>query len=304
MKRVNKYIKGIRDWVLRKFRAFVLSLMLAMSNIEVEMFKFVGAKTPTGGIITKFLIRSRLLENFFLGRYDEKYVQKFYEILKKADVFMRNSTPHKIAVSADTYAKTLGKTKYGRNFDHFGFFDEKHKHHGKTVAEVIELELEERRTKDDDYKIIQIINNKPIDVGLSKIDGFIREEKGEDGKVKYISIDTIEKSKKHTFPINIVREGDRCVNKIEQLSEFLHIKKIGFDHRRFEFFIPLKYKTTNYGDEDGVIKDILNIKEIYAKNDYGELTGFAVNKFISRFEHGEYEVFRFDGIEMEKINNN
>lgn len=278
--------------------------MISLSNIEIQVFSSFGGKTKMGGgVITKMLFRSTLLEKLFQGKHDEKYVRQFYEILKKADAFTKKSNPHKMGVSADTYAKTLGKKdKFGRRYDHFGFFDEKHKYYGKTLEEVFKIELEERKTKDDGYKLIHIVNNKPIDAGLSKITDVVSEFVDEKGEIKYIVNDIQQKSKQHTFPIQIVRENKKCINKIEQLTDFLHIKLITHNLRRFEFFIPLKYKTHEFADDSAVIKDILNTKEIYIRDEYNELTGYSVTKFVKRFKHNNmYEVFRFDGFEMEKI---
>ena len=68
------------------------------------------------------------------------------------------------------------KDRYGKAFCYdYGFFDEKHKHAGKTIAEVLELEFEERRTKDDEYELVYIFNNKPIEVGLAKVMDVIEE---------------------------------------------------------------------------------------------------------------------------------
>lgn len=297
----NKMI-DLYNKIKRKIRILFVSFLLSLSNIEVQLFKSMGTKSMFSGGITKMLIRSHFLEKLFQGKHDEQYVKKFYEILKKSDEFMRKSKNIKMGTSADTYAKTYGKKdKYGRRYEHFGFFDEKHKHHGKTLQEVIEIELEERRTKDDDYKLLRVINNIPTDVGLSKISEVVKEIKHPNGKIEYIVDDISNKSKQHSFPIQVVREG-KCVNKIEELSEFLHIKLIAFEHRRFEFFIPLKFKTNNFGEGTSIYKDILNIKEIYIRDDYGELTGYSVTKFVKRFKHNDmYDVFRFDGFEMEKI---
>jgi ribosome-binding protein aMBF1 (putative translation factor) len=299
-----KIIKNIYEWVTRKLRMILLSLLIGISNVELQIFKSSGNKSSFGGgVITRMLYRSTLLEKLVQGKHDEQYVQKFYEILKKADNFMRKSTPHKLGVSADTYAKTLGKKdKYGRRYDHYGFFDEKHKHHGKTLEEVFEIELEERRTKDDNYKLIKVIDNKPLDVGLSKVVDVVREVKDKDGKVVYLVDDLNKKSKLHKFPIIVIRKNKNCTNKIEELTEFLHIKEKFFDHKRFEFFIPLKFKTHTFNDDDKIIKDILNVDEFYVRDDYGELIGYSIKKFIKRFKHNDiYDVFRFDGIEMKKI---
>lgn len=299
-----KFFKKIYNKILYTIRVIFISIMITLSNIEVQMFKSLGGKTKIGsGAITKMLFRNTLLEKLFQGKHDEKYVQRFYEILRKADEFMRKSTPHKLAVSADTYAKTLGKEdKYGRKYDHFGFFDETHKYYGKTLEEAYQLELEERRTKDDKYELIDVINNKPIDVGLSKIGDVIEEIKDSNGRIKYVVNDLHQKSKQLKFPIQIVRDDDKCINKIEHLSEFLHIKRKPFEYRRFEFFIPLKYKTHKYDINHKIIKDIINIKEIYTRDKYNELTGYGINSFINRFIHNDmYDVFRFDGFEMKKI---
>jgi hypothetical protein len=79
----------------------------------------------------------------------------------------------------------------------WGFFDGKHKHHGKTMKEVLEAEMEERRTKDDDYELLGIVNNEPIQGGLSSIDGVVDDE--------FKMTDLAEKSKTFVFPIKITR---------------------------------------------------------------------------------------------------
>ena len=110
------------------------------------------------------------------------------------------------------------------------------------------------------------------------------------------------KSKQFTFPIKILRENKDCVNKIEQLSEFLHVKKIGFEYRQLEFFIPLKFKTTDLLEDDSIFKEIINIKEAFIKDEYGELRGFGIIKYIKRINYNDtHEVLKFEGIEMENV---
>ena len=104
----------------------------ALTNVDVDEKKKFN----------KRWIRSQLLQKFEQGQRDEKYVQDYYELLKKSDKFMRNATPHQKAVAADKNAMNLGqKDKYGRRYDHIGFFEEGHKHHGKTMGEVLEQEM-------------------------------------------------------------------------------------------------------------------------------------------------------------------
>ena len=60
-----------------------------------------------------------------------------------------------MAIAADKYGTSYGmKDRWGRRYEHYGFFDDKHKHVGKTLAEVLAMEFEERRTKDDDYELL------------------------------------------------------------------------------------------------------------------------------------------------------
>ena len=90
--------------------------------------------------------------------------------------------------------------------------------------------------------------------------------------------------------------------KIEQLAEFMHIKKIGFDHRQLEFFIPLKFKTVDVLEDSQVFKDIINVDYVYVKDAYGELGGFNVQEFTKRIVHNNtHEVWKFHAIEMETV---
>ena len=100
----------------------------------------------------------------------------------------------------------------------------------------------------------------------------------------------------------MVRENEKIINKIEQLTEFLHVKKIGFDYRQLEFLIPLKFKTNDYEENSDIFKELINIKEMYLRNDYGELTGYGIMKFIKRIEiNNTYDVFKFEAIEMQNV---
>jgi hypothetical protein len=245
--------------------------------------------------------RNQLLEKFYAGQTDEKYVKDYYEVLKKADKFIRTATPHQMAIAADKYGTSYGmKDRWGRRYEHYGFFDDKHKHAGKTLAEVLALEFEERRTKDDDYELLYIFNNKPIEVGLVKVMDVVEKKQG--SLDEYEVVDMEKKSKSFQFPIKIRREKEDTVNKIEELTEFLHIKKIGFEYRQLEFFIPLKFKTTEFDEESDIFKEIIDIQQVYLNDEYGQLMGFTINKYFKRINYNDtHEVLKFEGIEMEMV---
>ena len=272
---------------------FILSV--ALRNTEYNLLKAdPSTLDESNSKIIRHLHSNQLLEKFYAGQSDEKYTKDYYELLKKADKFMRESTDHKKEIAADKYSMSLGtKDKYGRRQDHVGFFNEGHKHAGKTMSEVLKLEMEERRTKDDDYELLFISDNKPIVAGLSKIDSLVDSE--------FSVSDLANKSKTLEFPIKISRKKD-TVNKIEQITEFLHIKKIGLDHRQLEFFIPKKYKLQDQPEKSKIFKELLKFQYVYIQNDYGETIAFNMKRYMKSVEVDErYIVLKFHVVEMESI---
>ncbi len=299
---MSKIFQKIFLWTYIKIHSIMINISIALFNTEQEILKADPNITDEGGkIIQRKRHRNQLLEKFYQGQRDEKYVQDYYELLKKADKFMKKATPHQIAVAADRHGMNYGlKDRYGRSYEHLGFFDGKHKNAGKTLAEALTADYEERRTKDDTYELLYIFNNTPIEVGFVKILDTIKETEKKDVDFEYEVHDIIQKSKQFEFPIKVHRENPDAVNKIEQLTEFLHVKKIGFEYRQLEFFIPLKFKTTEFSDDTDIFKEITDIKEIYINNDYGELMGFGIIKPIKRIIYNNtHEVIKFEGIELE-----
>lgn len=287
---MRKFFFKIFLWVYIKIHTVFINLGLAMQDEAMSNFNI----DERGKRTTRKIHPNKLLEKFYAGQRDEKYVQDYYELLKKADKFMRNATPHQKAAAADRWGMNVGiKDKYGRRYDHVGFFDDKHKHAGKTIKEVLEAELLERRTNDDDYELLAIINNDPIETGLSKVEEVVDDE--------LLVNDMLNKSKTLEFPIKVTRETE-VVNKIEQLAEFMHIKKIGFEHRQLEFFIPLKFKTTGVTEGSKIFTELINVGHVYVNDEYGDVAGFNVHSFEKRIIYDDtHEVWKFHGIEMQTI---
>jgi len=294
-----------------------LGISLAIYRTEIDILK---ANPNIGDENSKKTQRhrsnSQLLEKFYVGQRDEKYVQDYYELLKKADKFKREATPHKYEVAAWKY--TGGN--YGKNVDfwgrqgneHYGFYDDKHKHAGKTLKEVMEEEYKERRLDDDGYEILYIYNNKPVEVGLTKAFNTLKKTGNKKVIVDEITkevietdeleiLDMLNKSKQFKFPMSVGRSNEDVVNRIEELTEFLHVKKIGFEYRTLEFFIPLKFKINKIDTDSKIFSEIIDINEVHMKDDYCELKSFGLLKFEKRITHKTYEVLKFQGIEMEKM---
>lgn len=291
-------------------------ISIALFNTEAEILKADPNDLDERNNHTQRMrSRNQVLEKFYAGQTDEKYVKDYYEILKKADKFMKNATPNELAVATnktlvfnkgnnsfkiDENYRSNKKDKWGRRYEHYGFFDDKHKHAGKTLGEVLALEFEERRTKDDNYEMLYIFSNRPVEVGLKDVfDSIGKKTKGDE----VIDIVDINKaSKQFKFPIIIIRENQECRNKIEELTEFLHVKKVGFEYRQLEFFIPLDFKTDEHDENSEIFKDIIDFQQIFIRDDYGELIGFGIEKFVKRIKYNDtHEVLKFYGNEMENM---
>jgi hypothetical protein len=299
---MKKFFQNILLWLYIKMHSVMIYISIALYNTEQEILKADPNDLDEKNNHTQRMrSRNPLLEKFYAGNRDEKYVKDYYEVLKKADKFIRNATPHQMAVAADKYGTSYGmKDQYGRRYEHYGFFDDKHKNAGKTLGEVLENEYLERRTKDDDLEIMYIFNNKPIEVGFVKVLDVV--EKSEKENIEFEVSDMYKKSKQFEFPIKAYRDDENVENKIEQLTEYLHVKKIGFEFRQLEFFIPLKFKTMDIEENSKIFEEITNIKSIFVKNDYGELMGFGIIKLMKRIKHNDtHEVWKFEGIEMQTV---
>jgi len=297
-------LKRAYIWTYITIHTIIINISIALFNTEQEILKAdPNDLQERDKNETRMRSRNQTLEKFYAGTTDEKYVKDYYEVLKKADKFMRTATPYQMAVAADKHAKSYGQELEaggGVRYEHFGFYDPKHKHAGKTLQEVLIKEYEERRMKDDDYEILAIFNNKPIEVGLVKAFDLIKKSDKEEDKFEVM--DMIEKSKTFEFPIKVVRDDETCQNKIEQLSEFLHVKKIGFEYRQLEFFIPLKFKSVEITEDSEIFKELINIKEVYLRSTYGELIGFGIIKYFKRITYNDtHEVLKFEAIEMQNM---
>lgn len=325
---MKKHFQSFLFWTYMKFHTLLVRIGIALYNTENEILRadpnIVGEKDKK---IQRKRHRSEMLEKFYAGQRDEKYVKDYYEILIKSDEFLKKATPFKLAVAADKHSRT-----YGRVFDdneieheHMGFFNEEHKHHGKTMEDVLNIEMKERRTTDDNYELIYIFNNNPIEVGLSDIfkqtisvdteidqapnksitktdKSIIHHAFEREGIDEKEIIDVVDESKRFTFPIKIYRTNENTINKIEQLTEFLHVKKTAFEYRILEFFIPIRFKTIDYNTEDGIFKQLIDIDEVYINNKYGELVGFGIVGYRKRIKHNNaYDVIKLDAIELQSI---
>lgn len=292
--KINKFIK----WLKLTYHSIFYSIGIAMFNTEQEILKANPSDLDERDKKNqRMLHRNPVLEKFYQGQTDEKYVKDYYEILKKADIFIKKSDNKKYGATADKFSMSYGKKdKYGRRYEHYGFFDPKSKHYGKTLDEVFKLELNERKTNDDDYELLEIYNNNRIVGGLADALSFLEEKNTLDLSTN----DILEQTKKDKFPIKIIRNNDKIVNKIEQLTDFLHIKRIDEEHRQLEFFVNKKFKTKILDENSDIFKELINFNNVWVYNQYGELDSYSVLNYKKRVDYKDtHEVFKFFCKKME-----
>lgn len=263
-------------------------------------------------------VRNPIARKMQQGQKDEQFVKDYYELLKKADEFMEKANPEKIAQVAIDRNLNMGlkfgangkpiqyqrdedgnvlldennipmqKDETGRRYDHYGFFDPKHKHYGKTMREVTLAQVEERKLKDDDFPIEYMINNTPIVEGMGK-------------SFDIGQMDSVEQAKQFRFPVRVIRETE-TLNKIEQLTEFLHIKRIDETHRILEFIIPKKFGVARFDENSEIMKELCDIQQVWHKTKYGDNYGFSVTGFYKFIEIDKYDVIKLKANVIEKVN--
>jgi hypothetical protein len=287
-------------FLLFRIYIWVHTLFLRIGIAVAKAEEVVGINEHAIGENKKFNIRVRhrnpVINKLLEGQRDEKFVQDYYEILRKADKFMKTATPEQMAIAADKHGLNYGlKDRWGRRYEHYGFFDPKHKNYGMTLGEAMAKEAEERTTKDDNYKVEFMYDNRPIAEGLAGSKDFIEK----DDEV-FEALSEVEKAKLRRFPIKIIRDENR-LNKIEQLAEFLHVKKITDEHKILEFFIPKKFKLTDHLNSS-VYNELISIKQVWVKDDYGIPFGYSVSEHYKFLDYDQlYDVIKFKGTLIKQL---
>ena len=295
-------LKNIYIWLYIHIHSIFMNIGIILSRSEDQVFRVDPDVSEKNKLNYNKLHRIPFINKMNQGVKDEKYVQDYYELLKKSETFLRKSTSNRIAQVADRFSMSLGREDLsGEKHDHFGFFDENHKHYGKTLQEVLDLELDERRLKDDNYEILYVFNNKPIDVSLSKAwhDHIIETDEN-----SYIGLTEAQKALTHKFPMTAERDIETN-NKIERLAEIVYVKRLDETNRIFEFFIPKKYKLYQQDENSDIFKQVVNFKRFWFTDEYGQKIGFTVDEYLKHITdfNDQYEILKFSGVEIIKMNN-
>lgn len=280
---------NIIKWLYKQFNIIKFYLGISMYNTDMEILK-----TPALDVdeknkkIQRKKHHNDLLEKFYQGQRCEKYTQDYYEILKKGDEYLFKADARRMDLTADKWGMSYGrKDPLGRRtYEHLGYFDPSHKNYGKTLSEVLNTEIEER-SLNDSFDMMYMFDNRPLQLNLVESADSFNVKNG------------VMHNKR---PLMINRGDSVIINKIEDITDYIHVKKIGFEHRYYDFFIPKKFKLEDYDNNSDVFKELVGINNFWIKGKYGELYGFTVTEFIKRIDYNqEYEVLKFKGTEIINI---
>jgi len=284
--------------------------------------------------------QEQLIDKLVAGDRDQQFVKDFYEILKKADEYVMNSSAEKMSADMSKWGMsrsdeyTWGDKEYwesgevvkyvnkkgktirrrvkkkkklgdGKITTHEGYFDPKSRNYGKTLREAMKSQVVDRVDDEFDYEVEFMVSAKSTRVsqGFTDLsDDFLSYSNPDDSTPESINLKKVDHNKKRA--ISVYRENKEIKNKIEDLTDYLHIKKMGLNVKLLEFFIPLKYKVFELEENSTIFKELIeNTNIVYIYGEYGENFGYKVGKYHSRkLESNEhYGIIRFTAELIEKI---
>lgn len=275
---INWVSKSLKAWFVTAYISFFMGMKRFEDELKADPIDLFRTEERAE-------IRSRISMDMF----DEVYVQQFYEILKKADKFLRSANPAKIQKTAGKFGLNYGiKDNFGRRYEHYGFFDEKHKHYGKSLNEVRDSEVKERMLDEDNYPVIVMYQNKK-EFSFNESAAMIMDhEKG------FYAPEIHELARAKKYPLTVYRKANsfgevkKVVNRIEQLCEYLHVKQISSEHKILEFFIPNKFGVERITEDDPIFKELIDIDQVWFKDEYGDRNSYKITDYYKR---GTYNKF-------------
>lgn len=272
-----EYIENAPKEIRSMLVGALLKSSLAMKSTEEEIFAPDPAQLQTGQKKEfQKLSSSQLLESLRRGEYNAQYVNYFYEVLRRADDIVANSTPEEMKMLAERYGMgDAAKNSYNMLSEDF-----KSRYGDKDAKQVRKEQLKERVTSDDSYDIDHmVINKRTLTNVFESAQGAPR---------------------KYDFTLKVTRKY-QAVNKIEELSEYMHVKHIGDNHKLLEFYIPKKFGITHMSNLDA-LNEIKSFDYVQFSDAYGKQFQYSIKKFYKTTENNHYDVLKFNAVLIENIN--
>jgi hypothetical protein len=229
----------------------LIKISIAMSKLENQLFKNSDEALNSGDGSEINNIKSDLLKSLYNGEYNQEYVNKFYRILKKSDNLILNSNRLELLEKTKRHGMDTG------NEDIIRFLN--------SNMEYKNIRIEDKIDKSDNFEIEKIITNK---IEIINIEDAINGH-----KAKFI---TTLKSK--TIDRNI---------KIEEITDYLHIKKINDNEKLLEFYL------NNTHNIDEIFNELINIDNIYFKDIYGDRLEYKIVEYINKNSFNSYNILKF-----------
>src|SRR5208337_3733790 len=149
------------------YHSIMINIGMMLSRSEAQVFIGEANDLDSNHTITQRMpFKNKTMEEFYQGKISEQTLQDYYEILKKADIFIKESTPLKLATTADKLSMNWGReinvdridpNRIDRTQDdmmEYSGFDKMHKFYGKTQKEAQEILYKEIGTQDTGYELI------------------------------------------------------------------------------------------------------------------------------------------------------
>jgi hypothetical protein len=270
-----EYIENAPKEIRSMLVGALLKSSLAMKNAEDDILKPDPAQLQTGSKKEYQKPTSNLLESLRRGDYNAEYVNHFYEVLRRADEIVANSTPDEMKMLAERY----GMGDAAKNSYNMISEDHKKRFGSKSNDQIRKEQVSQRVTSDDNYPIDHMIINKRI--------------------LKNVFESAMGQARQYEFSLKVNRRVG-TINKIEELCEYMHVKHLGENHKLLEFYIPKKFKIASTQHMEA-LNEVKIFDYVSFTDQYGKKFDYSIKNFYKLSENNQYDVLKFNAVLIQNI---
>lgn len=281
---ILKFVEALPDSVKNLVISALLNSSMAMKNVEQDIRTVEDMPSHQIGLPQnqrQFRRQSpqQLLESMRQGKFNQQYVEYYYEILKRADDLVLNSTPEQMRLLAERYG--MGDQATAR-YNHLAkkeriVFD------GRDRNQYQREQMNSRVTSDDNFQIERMVTNRK--------------------NLKNVLDHAMGAKPIYDYSIKVQRMFQTQYN-VEQITEYVHVKILQSEYngRLLEFYIPKGQGVRNLQVSNvAIFNELTNITGVAFSDDYGNLTYYRVHGFYKLGEKGMYDVLKFKANIIENV---
>jgi hypothetical protein len=281
---ILKFVEALPDSVKNIVISALLNSSMAMKNVEqdarhIEALPSYQQGQPQQQQRFRRQSPQQLLESMRKGEYNEQYVDYYYEILKRADDLVLNSTPEQMRLLAERYG--MGSHATAR-YNHIAK-KEQVTYNGRDRQQVYRDEINRRTTSDDNFPVERMVSNR------KSLKNVLDHAMG--GKPVY------------DYAIKVQRMFQTQYN-IERITEYLHVKVLQSEYngRLLEIYIPKNQGVRHLQQSNpAIFEEFKNISGVSFADDYGNVTYYRVHGLYRISDQGMYDVVKFKANKIENI---